>query len=324
MSQSVEVKKHKEAVAAAASGLAREAGQAKADRLADTAKYLADPAAYRAAEKAKAAADAAQAKLNEQKNAAAAKAAAAQAAKDKAAKDKAAAAKAAADKAAKAKAAADAAKKKAAALAAQRADDEKAAQAISNAVANTSTGAAVPETLYESVSASSTTATSPVVTTPDVKIATSNLFIFEDIALTAETMTDLVFEDIGGRELIDIVSGDMVYDLATQAAPNQPIKNLSAIVERYSPKNLINLQGTSDKFFQSNFQIDINSYIPMGSDVVDRPHVYMVTPENSNDVANEQLLDHLVIEVVNVNVANNERVEVQILSYNDVYDDTIY
>lgn len=257
---------------------------------------------------------------------AALKAAADKAAADKAAADKAAAAKAAKAKAeAKAKADAEAARKRAAALAAQRADDAKAAQAAANAVANTSTGAAVPEeVLYESVSTTSTTAQSPVVTTPDVKIATSNLFIFEDITLTAETMTDLVFEDIGGRELIDIVSGDMVYDLATQAAPNQPIKNLSAIVERYSPKNLINLQGTSDKFFQSNFQIDINSYIPMGSDVMDRPHVYMVTPENSNDVANEQLLDHLVIEVVNVNVANNERVEVQILSYNDVYDDTIY
>jgi hypothetical protein len=185
-------------------------------------------------------------------------------------------------------------------------------------------GDATPQDLYEPVSTTSTTATAASTTTPDVKIATSNLFIFEDIALTAETMTDLVFEDIGGRELIDIVSGDMVYDLATSAAPNQPIKNLSSIVERYSPRNLINLQGTSDKFFQSNFQIDINSYIPLGSDVMDNPHVYIVTPQTSTDTVNEQLLDHLVIEVINVDVANNERVEVEILSYEDLYDDTIY
>lgn len=250
-------------------------------------------------------------------------AAAAQAAADKAARDKAAAA-----KAAKAKADAEAARKRAAALAAQRAEDAKAAQAAAAAATQTvtETGATPEEPLYESVSTSSTTASAPTLVGPstDVKIATSNLFIFEEVGLTAETMTDLVFEDIGGRELIDIVSGDMVYDLATQAAPNQPIKNLSSIVERYSPKNLINLQGTSDKFFQSNFQIDINSYIPLGADVMDNPHVYIVTPQTSNDVVNEQLLDHLVIEVVNINVANNERVEVQILSYDELYDDTIY
>lgn len=245
--------------------------------------------------------------------------------------------KAAADAAAaKKKADAAAAKKKADALAAKKKADALAAKnkpaAAANTVtstANTATSNTVANTvtaqpLYVSVSNTSTTATPPSVTTPDVKIATSNLFIFEDITLTAETMTDLVFEDIGGRELIDIVSGDMVYELSTQAAPNQPIKNLSSIVERYSPRNLINLQGTSDKFFQSNFQIDINSYIPPDSDVVNNPHVYVVTPQTSNDSGNDQLLDHLVIEVVNINIANNERVEVQILSYDELYNDTIY
>lgn len=248
--------------------------------------------------------------------AAAAKAKADAAAKAKAA---AAAAKAKADAAAKAKAAKEAAAAKA------KAEAEARAKAEAEAAADAANSAAVPEEIiYESVSTTETTATAAAVTSSDVKIATSNLFVFEDIALTAETMTDLVFEDIGGRELIDIVSGDMVYDLATQAAPNQPIKNLSSIVERYSPQNLINLQGTSDKFFQSNFQIDINSYIPLGSDVVDSPHVYIVTPQTSSDAITEKLLDHLVIEVVNLNVANNERVEVQILSYDDLYDDTIY
>lgn len=245
--------------------------------------------------------------------------------------------KAAADAAAaKKKADAAAAKKKADALAAKKKADALAAKNKPAAAANTVTSTAntvtsntvantvTAQPLYVSVSNTSTTATPPSVTTPDVKIATSNLFIFEDITLTAETMTDLVFEDIGGRELIDIVSGDMVYELSTQAAPNQPIKNLSSIVERYSPRNLINLQGTSDKFFQSNFQIDINSYIPPDSDVVNNPHVYVVTPQTSNDSGNDQLLDHLVIEVVNINIANNERVEVQILSYDELYNDTIY
>lgn len=260
--------------------------------------------------------------------------AALKAAADKAAADKAAAAKAAADKAAAAKAAkakadAEAARRRAAALAAQKADDEKAAKAAAEAAAAAaaaSAPAAVPETvLYKEVSTTATTAQQVTGNaSTDIKIATSNLFIFEDTPYTVESMTDLVFEDIGGRELIDIVPGDMVYNLSTQAAPNQPIKNLSSIVERYSPKNLINLQGTSDKFFESNFQIEINSYIPPNSDIVDNPHVYIVTPESSNDTVNEQLLDHLVIEVVNINLANNERVEVQILSYDDLYDDTIY
>jgi hypothetical protein len=58
--------------------------------------------------------------------------------------------------------------------------------------------------------------------------------------------------------------------------------------------------------------------------VISNPHVYIVTPETSNDAINDQLLDHLVIEIVNINVANNERVEVQILSYDELYNDTIY
>lgn len=247
------------------------------------------------------------------------------------------------DKVAAAKAAA--VRKKALALAAKanKAALDKAAQG-SSAASGTTSGTSSNTSSSSSDSSDSSsqgyTQAKPVVATStstedstskttgnassSIKIATSNLFLFEEAPLTAETMTDMIFEDIGGRELIDMVSGDMVYDLASHAAPNQPITNLSSIVNRYSPKNIVDLQGTSDKFFQSNFQLDINTYIPPSATDQLVSHVYVVMPENSSDNANSDLLDHLVIEVVNLDTANNERVEIQILSYDQVHNGTIY
>lgn len=235
-------------------------------------------------------------------------------------------------------------RKKALALAAKanKAALEKAAQAstaASGAIPGTSTTTSSPSESTSSgaesqaqakpVAASSTPTTSSTGNSTgnasaDIKIATSNLFLFEEATMSPETMADMVFEDLGGRELIDMVTGDMVYDLATQAAANQPIKNLSSIVNRYSPKNIVDLQGTSDKFFQSNFQLDINNYIPPSTSDQLVPHVYVVKPSDSADNANASLIDHLVIEVVNLDTANNERVEVQILAYDQVHNGTIY
>lgn len=155
-----------------------------------------------------------------------------------------------------------------------------------------------------------------------IKIATSNLFVFDETAMSIDSMADLIFEEIGGRELIDITSNDLVYDLTSQAAANQPIKNLSAILERYNPKSLISLQGSSDVYFSDNFAMEISNYIPLVSTKAttldpNASHVYVEIDDTNN-------LDHLVIETVNIDLENNERVEVQILAYDSLHNGTIY
>lgn len=170
-------------------------------------------------------------------------------------------------------------------------------------------------------SASSTGSTTGNASTA-VKIATSNLFVLDEAAASIESMTDLVFEEIGGQELIDITRADLAYDIQSQAESNQPIKNLGTITGDHSPKNLAGLQNVS--YVYTNFAIDLANYIPQdpqgtvatsgGNIIPDKTsHVYV---EKDTTVTN---LDSIIIEVVNIDPNNNETVEVEILSYDQLY-----
>jgi hypothetical protein len=158
-----------------------------------------------------------------------------------------------------------------------------------------------------------------------VKVAGSNLFVLDETALSIESMTDLVFEDIGGQELIDITRADLAYNIQTQVAANQPIKNLDTITGNNSPKSLVGLQDSS--YTYSSFAINLADYIPQSpqgtvtennQSVIDNSsHVYIERNLNSTN------LDSIVIEIVNINPNNYERVEVEILSYEDAYSGII-
>ena len=91
--------------------------------------------------------------------------------------------------------------------------------------------------------------TLPVITTPPpppVKSATLDIILFDDETTSIDTMADLIFENIGGQELINITRSDIVNG---QKISYQPIKNLSSIQQRYNPNNILSLQQTADKYF---------------------------------------------------------------------------
>jgi hypothetical protein len=69
-----------------------------------------------------------------------------------------------------------------------------------------------------------------------VKTATPDIVLFDDSALPIEVMTDLIFENIGGQELISITRSDIVNG---QKISYQPIKNLSSIQQQYNSKQHI-------------------------------------------------------------------------------------
>jgi hypothetical protein len=84
-----------------------------------------------------------------------------------------------------------------------------------------------PTTIF---SGSNLTATPPapapepvIVQAAPVKTATPDIVLFDDSALPIEVMTDLIFENIGGQELISITRSDIVNG---QKISYQPIKNL--------------------------------------------------------------------------------------------------
>jgi hypothetical protein len=141
---------------------------------------------------------------------------------------------------------------------------------------------------------------------PAIKIATPDLMLNRDLEVPIEAMTQISFESLASRELIEVVRNDLVKG---QNVNYRPVQNLSRIAFEYSPEKLVALQSSTRAFFNS-FPIDINSYIP---DVGTGPagsRVYM--DENGQN---------LIIDLVNLQ--SDHQIEVQILSSGELFNDTI-
>ena len=138
---------------------------------------------------------------------------------------------------------------------------------------------------------------------PPVKTAPIDTVLFNDDELPIEVMTDLIFENIGGQELINIARNDIVNG---QQVSYQPIKNLSSIQQQYNPNNILALQSTSDKYF-ANFPIKLESKIPTPGTGPNGRHVY-IDPISGN----------LIIEAINVEP--DEQIEVEITVSGTIYE----
>lgn len=143
--------------------------------------------------------------------------------------------------------------------------------------------------------------------TPSVKIATPDLIIFNDEVVPVEVMTDLVFEDIGGQELINIARNDMI---SGQEVMYQPIKNVANLYLQYNPQNILALQNTSDSYFK-NFPIKFENRTPDAGSGPTGETVYL-----------DSATGNIVINVVNLE--KDEQVEVQILKGGAILNGTIY
>jgi hypothetical protein len=160
-----------------------------------------------------------------------------------------------------------------------------------------------------------------------VKIATPDLIIFDDEVMSIETMTDLVFEDIGGYELATISRHDLING---QKVIYAPIKNLTDLYLQYNPNNVLRLQ-SSDSYFKS-LSLSIFDRLPdcgTGYDIsppIGNPNEtdktkWTKTP-NCKSVYIDPITGDLVINLINMK--KNEQVEVQVLTSGDVFSDTIY
>lgn len=141
----------------------------------------------------------------------------------------------------------------------------------------------------------------------DVKPATPDIILFNDDVVPIEIMTDLIFENIGGQELINIVRSDLVDG---QNVLYQPIKNLSNVYFQYNPQNILSLQDIDYNYFKK-FPINFNSKVPECGTGPDCSIVY-IDAETGD----------LIINVINL--ARDEQVEISIISDGVVLDDTIY
>ena len=137
----------------------------------------------------------------------------------------------------------------------------------------------------------------PVLTAP------LDTILFNDETLPVEIMADLIFENIGGQELINIARNDTVNG---QPIIYQPIKNLAAIQQQYNPNNIVSLQSTSDKYFQ-NFSIKFDTKVPTVGNGPDGEHVY-IDPATGD----------LIIEAINIE--DGEQIQVEIISSGTIYE----
>jgi hypothetical protein len=138
---------------------------------------------------------------------------------------------------------------------------------------------------------------------PPVKTAPIDTVLFDDAAVPIEIMSDLIFENIGGQELISIVRSDIVNG---QKVSYQPIKNLSSIQQQYNPNNILGLQQTANRFF-AGFSIKLEDKIPEVGNGLNGENVYF--DESTGD---------LIIEFINLN--NDEQIETQITVNGTIYE----
>jgi len=136
-----------------------------------------------------------------------------------------------------------------------------------------------------------------------IKTAPIDTVEFIDEALSAELLLELLFEDVGGQELLTIARNDTVNG---QPVAYQPFKNLGILQEIYNPTNLLKLQETSDKIF-SNFTIDLREKIPKVGSGLNGQNYYLDLAAGDG-----------IIEFINLK--SDEQVEIQIASAGIIED----
>jgi hypothetical protein len=142
-----------------------------------------------------------------------------------------------------------------------------------------------------------------------IKIATPDIILFDEEGIEIEIMTDLIFENIGGQEIINISRNDIVNG---QEVSYSPIKNLSKINLQYNAQNLLPLENTSKSYFD-NFSIRLEDKTP-------EPETG--TGPNGNYVYIDPDTGDIVINTINMEPG--EQVEIEIFQAGDVFNDTIY
>lgn len=146
-----------------------------------------------------------------------------------------------------------------------------------------------------------------IVNSQDVKVATPDLILFNNEQVPIELMTDLIFENIGSQEIINIARNDILNGTDVLY---QPIKNITSLRYQYNPQNILSLQDNSNTYFK-NFSIKFEDKVPNEGNGPSGSPVYL-DPDTGN----------LVIDVVNLN--SDEQIEVQIINSGSILDGTIY
>jgi len=140
-----------------------------------------------------------------------------------------------------------------------------------------------------------------------IKIADPDIVLIDQDQLPVELLAKMIFEDIGGQQLLAISRHDIVNG---QQVSYRPISNIPQIAIAYNPGNIISIQDPNKDIF-GKFFIDLAKRIPSFRQVL-----------KGGIVSFDQNKEN--IEILVQNAATGEEVEVQVLSSGSVFNDTIY
>lgn len=180
-------------------------------------------------------------------------------------------------------------------------DDKKAAEE-ENAVVETFTPTFTPSAAYLVASTPQTPPPPPPpVAAPAIKTATPQYILPGDDVMPAELIADLIFENIGGQEILSLSRHDLING---EYVSNQLIANIKKINNENDPKNMFIAQ-TSNKYF-NNFAIKLNAKIP--------------NVGNGPNGSNVYLDDDGSIVVEFVNILPGEQTDIEIVTDGIIYE----
>lgn len=151
---------------------------------------------------------------------------------------------------------------------------------------------------------------------PDIKIAIPDLLV-EDPNMSIDTMTDYVFAEIGGQEILSTSRHDLIDSPLSE---NNKISDAGSAYRR--TKYIEPSDGIANNF--RSFQVNINDHIPESiSDVI-----RLAGLSEEADIVEKK--DNIFVEsdgsihIVLKNLKSNYKVEVEFLTIEDLVDGTIY
>lgn len=133
--------------------------------------------------------------------------------------------------------------------------------------------------------------------------ARPDVIIPQETAVPTEILVDLLFEDIGGEEILSFARNDLVN--GNTLAP-QLISNINRIAQKMSSLNILPSKGTIVDTF-SEYPLQLQKYLPSSLDEA----VYI--DEDFN----------VVIEFQN-SLPETYDIEVELISFEDSFNGTIY
>ena len=149
----------------------------------------------------------------------------------------------------------------------------------------------------------------------NVKVATPDLLI-DDGTLSLESMTDFVFADIGGQELLSTTRHDLVDSPFVE---NNTIRDAGTLFRK--TKYIEPNDGITNNF--SAFPVEINDYIPTS--------IIEAVRSSGMALSEVDIIDNIYIQkdngsvyVVFKNLKSFYKIEISFVSIDDLVNGTIY